>query len=182
MNGDLIRQVSYLIMKDADFGVLSQKKDVYCPFEALGVARTEIRHSNFLADLITPTAAHGFGDSILKSFLEALLSHTNAAELLLDLHLSELSSATVMREWKHIDILIHLPRGPSKADLVCAVEIKVESGEHGHQLKQYEIAVNNKWPSANTFFFFLTPDYAQSSRQDWVDVPFSAILDEYEGA
>lgn len=180
MNGDLIQQVSYLIMKDADFRVLSQKKDVYCPFEALGVARTEIRHSNFLADMITPTAAHGFGDSILKTFLDALLSHTNAVDLLLELHLSDLSNATVMREWKRIDILIHLPRGPSKPDLVCVVEIKVESGEHGDQLKNYEEAANNKWPSANTFFFFITPDHAQSSRPNWVDVPFSAILDAFE--
>jgi hypothetical protein len=182
MNEDLLRQVSDLIMKDADFRLLSQRKDVYCPFEALGAARTEIRHSNFLSNLITPNAAHGFGDSLLKSFLEALLSQANAPELLLQLHLSDLSNAIVMREWKHIDILIRVPRGPSKQDLIFAVEIKVESGEHGNQLENYETAVNDAWPSAKAFFFFLTPDHTQSSRQSWVDVPFSSLLEEFERA
>jgi len=180
MSEDLLHQVSVLIMKDADFRLLSKSKDVYCPFEALGAARTEIRHSNFLSNLITPNAAHGFGDSLLKSFLEALLSQTNAPELLLELHLSDLSNAIVMREWKHIDILIRLPRGPTRQDLVFAVEIKVESGEHGNQLEDYETAVNDEWPSAKAFFFFLTPDHTQSSRQSWVDVPFSTLLEEFE--
>ena len=180
MGSDLLRQVSDLIMKDEDFRLLSQKKDVYCPFEALGAARTEIRHSNFLSNLITPNASHGFGDVLLKAFLEALLAQTDYPELLLELHLSDLSDAIVMREWKHIDILIRLPRGPNKPDLIFGVEVKVESGEHGNQLEKYERAVNAEWPSAETFFFFLTPDHAQASRKSWVDVPFSVLLEEFE--
>lgn len=180
MGGDLLRQVSDLIMKDEDFRLLSQRKDVYCPFEALGAARTEIRHSNFLSNLITPNAPHGFGNALLKAFLEALLAQTDDPELLLELHLSDLSNAIIMREWKNIDILIRLPRGPSKPDLIFAVEVKVESGEHGNQLEKYERAVNDEWPSAETFFFFLTPDHAQASRKSWFDVPFSGLLEEFE--
>lgn len=180
MDGDLLRQVSNLIMKDADFRTLSQRKDVYCPFEALGAARTEIRHSNFLSNLITPNAAHGFGDSLLKSFLAALLSHTNEPELLLELHLSDLSNAIVMREWKHIDILIRLSRGPNRQDLIFAVEVKVEAGEHGNQLETYQNAVNEAWPSAKAFFFLLTPDQTQPSQKDWVNVPFTTLLEEFE--
>lgn len=180
MGTDLLRQVSDLIMKDEDFRLLSQTKDVYCPFEALGAARTEIRHSNFLSNLITPSASHGFGDALLKAFLEALLAQTDDPELLLELHLSDLSDAIIMREWKHIDILIRLPGGTSKPDLIFAVEVKVESGEHGNQLEKYERAVNHEWPSAETFFFFLTPDHAQASRKSWVDVPFSGLLEEFE--
>lgn len=163
--------------------MLSQRRDVYCPFEALGAARTEIRHSNFLANLITPNASHGFGEVLLRSFLEALLSETGAAELLLELHLSDLSGSIVMREWKHIDILVRIPRSHSKRpDVVLAVEIKVESGEHGNQLETYEKVVKETWPSANAFFLFLTPDHAASSRDEWVDVPFSTVLDAFEDA
>lgn len=182
MNGDLLRQVSDLIMKDADFRALSQRKDVYCPFEALGAARTEIRHSNFLSNLITPNAAHGFGDSLLKSFLAALLSHTNEPELLLELHLSDLSNAIIMREWKHIDILIRLPRGSTKHDLIFAVEVKVEAGEHGNQLETYQNAVNEAWPSSDAFLFFLTPDHTLPSQKSWVNVPFATLLEEFERA
>lgn len=182
MDSDLLRHVSDLVMKDEDFRLLSQRKDMYCPFEALGAARTEIRHSNFLSNLITPNASHGFGDAFLKCFLEALLAQANAPELLLELHLSDLSNAIVMREWKHIDILIRLPGGLSKPDLVFAVEVKVESGEHGNQLETYEKAVNDEWPCAKAFFFFLAPEYTQSSRENWLDVPFSVLLEEFERA
>lgn len=183
MGDNLIQQVSNLIMNDQDFRMLSQRRDVYCPFEALGAARTEIRHSNFLANLITPNASHGFGEVLLRSFLEALLSETGAAELLLELHLSDLSGSIVMREWKHIDILVRIPRSHSKRpDVVLAVEIKVESGEHGNQLETYEKVVKETWPSANAFFLFLTPDHAASSRDEWVDVPFSTVLDAFEDA
>lgn len=183
MGDNLIQQVSNLIMNDQDFRMLSQRRDVYCPFEALGAARTEIRHSNFLANLITPNASHGFGEVLLRSFLEALLSETGAAELLLELHLSDLSGSIVMREWKHIDILVRIPRSHSKRpDVVLAVEIKVESGEHGNQLETYEKVVKETWPSAKAFFLFLTPDHAASSRDEWVDVPFSTVLDAFEDA
>ena len=38
MSDDLIQQISDLIMEDPDFQSLSQRRDVYCPFEALGAA------------------------------------------------------------------------------------------------------------------------------------------------
>lgn len=180
MDGDLVQKVSYLIMKDADFRLLSKREDVYCPFEALGAARTEIKHSNFLSNLITPNETHGFGDSFLKSILRALLTQADAPQLLLELHLSDLSNAIVMREWKHIDILIRLPRNSSKPDLIFAIEIKVEANEHGNQLEKYENAVNEAWPEATRFFFFLTPDHTQSSRHSWIDVSFSLLLEEFE--
>ncbi len=34
-------------------------------FDALGIARVEIRHSNFLAWLLTPGESHGQGDLFL---------------------------------------------------------------------------------------------------------------------
>ena len=44
-----VKEISDLVMKSQDFSELSDRLDVYCPFEALSVARLEIRHSNFLA-------------------------------------------------------------------------------------------------------------------------------------
>jgi hypothetical protein len=52
---DFIEDVSDLIMRSEAFRELSESQDVYCPFEALGVTRMEIRHSNFLADIINRT-------------------------------------------------------------------------------------------------------------------------------
>ena len=180
MTDNLMRQVSNLIMKDADFRQISEQKDVYCPFAALGAARMEIRHSNFLANLINPNENHGFGDLLLKGFLEALLGQTDATELLLDLHLTDLSDAVVLREWKDVDLLVRLPRSSKKQDLIFAIEIKIEANESQGQLKKYEEAVTEAWPQARTLFFFLTPDHAEASRETWVDVPFSEVLNEFE--
>ena len=184
MSDDLIQQISDLIMEDPDFQSLSQSRDVYCPFEALGAARMEIRHSNFLANLITPNAPHGFGDMLLRSFLEALLSEADAKELLLELHLTDLSEADIRREWKNIDLLVHIPQSHNeKQDVVLAVEIKIESGEGRGQLARYKETVEKTWPSAKTHFVFLTPDGLESSSPaDWDNVAFSTILDAFENA
>lgn len=168
-------------MSDEDFKKLSDLQDVFCPFEALGAVRSELKHSNFLANLITPNGAHGFGDEMLRSFISAIFSETDRTELLLELHLSDLSSVIIMREWRHIDLLIRIPRTKiGKPDLVLAVEIKVEAAEHGNQLEEYEKAVMEAWPNSKTFFFFLTPDQVQSSREAWVDVSFSTIVNAIE--
>ena len=177
-----IQQISDLIMNDSKFQSLSQHRDVYCPFEALGAARMEIRHSNFLANLITPNASHGFGDMLLRSFIEALLSKkADAKELSLELHLTDMSDAEIRREWKNIDLLVRIPRTP-KPDVVLVVEIKIESGEGRDQLARYKKIVEETWTSAETHFFFLTPDGTESSHDDWVDVAFSTILDALENA
>ena len=181
MSDDLIQQISDLIMEDPDFQSLSQSRDVYCPFEALGAARMEIRHSNFLANLITPNASHGFGDMLLRSFLETLLSEADAKELVLELHLTDLSDAEIRREWRHIDLLVRIPRS-HKPDVVLVVEIKIESGEGRDQLERYKKIVEKTWQSAKTHFFFLTLDGSKSSRPDWDNVAFSTILDAFEKA
>ena len=181
MSDDLIQQISDLIMEDPDFQSLSQSRDVYCPFEALGAARMEIRHSNFLANLITPNASHGFSDMLLRSFIETFLSEADAKELVLELHLTDLSDAEIRREWRHIDLLVRIPRS-HKPDVVLVVEIKIESGESRGQLERYKKTIKETYPSAETHFFFLTPDGTESSRPDWVDVAFSTILDAFENA
>lgn len=181
MNSKIASDIASLIMTDPDFEVISQLQDVFCPFEALGVARQEIRHSNFLSYIISPDAPHGFGDIFLRSFLEALLSQAGATALLLELHLDNLSEAQILREWRHIDILIRLPRvEKTKPDLVFVVELKIEAREHSNQLEGYEKSVREKWPNSEHYFFYLTPNGASSSRQSWVDVSFSAVLIEFE--
>ena len=37
-------------------------------FEAIGVVRQELRHSDFLAFLLDPHQSHGLGDDFLKAF------------------------------------------------------------------------------------------------------------------
>src|SRR5690606_12205461 len=45
-------------------------------FDALGIVRTEIRHSNFLAWLLDPAESHGLGGLFLNAVLMDLLRKT----------------------------------------------------------------------------------------------------------
>ena len=48
---------------------VSRNMKVFCPFEAVGMARQEIRHSNFLAYILDPNRPHEFGTLLLEAFI-----------------------------------------------------------------------------------------------------------------
>jgi PD-(D/E)XK nuclease superfamily len=161
-------------MGDPGFSVIAAELDVYCPFEALGAARQEIRHSNFLANLLTATNPHGFGDEGLRAFLDTMLLSIGDDRTRLQLHLGDLGQCEIRREWQHIDLICSL--ADLSPPLVVAVEIKVESGEHGDQLSTYEKAVADEWPDSRKLYFYLTPNGADASRKDWNAVSFADLL------
>lgn len=76
-------------------------------FDVLKIARTEIRHSNVLSWLLTPNENHGLGDSILKGFIQYVVTNfydendpSIFSTLLMDCH-----DFVIQREWRYIDIL-----------------------------------------------------------------------------
>ncbi|PVB61272.1 hypothetical protein DCO57_13640 [Labrenzia sp. 011] len=50
-----------------DFENFEQRISHFCPFEAIGMVRQEIRHSNFLSFILDPNNSHPFGDRLLKT-------------------------------------------------------------------------------------------------------------------
>jgi hypothetical protein len=50
-------------------------------FEAIGVVRQELKHSDFLAFLLEPRGSHGLGDAFAKRLLQAALPSPSAAVL-----------------------------------------------------------------------------------------------------
>jgi hypothetical protein len=80
-------------------------------FDALGIARVEIRHSNFLAWLLTPGESHGQGDLFLKSLLMDVFrkARQEGAEPPIspvELDGADLRGVDVRREWRNTDLLI----------------------------------------------------------------------------
>ena len=47
-------------------------------FNVLKISRAEIRHSNVLAWMLNPNENHGFGDSILRGFIQYAVSTLTA--------------------------------------------------------------------------------------------------------
>ena len=50
-------------------------------FEAIGVVRSEVRHSDFLAFLLDPSQNHGLGEFFLKPFLQHTLLSARGGDL-----------------------------------------------------------------------------------------------------
>lgn len=164
------------VVENDDLLALEERIGRFNIFDALGIARAEVRHSNFLAWLLDPAESHGQGDLFLKAVLMDLVRHAREqgfAPPFSPVHLdgADMGSVEIRREWKNIDLLI-LSAEPS---FVIAIENKVDSGEHSDQLQRYEKTVAAEFPARPALFVFLTPDGSAASDDDWVSYSYADL-------
>lgn len=121
-------------------------------FKALGVERSELPHSRFLACLLDPQGLHDQNELFLNSFLRDVI-HEQA-------ELSDLTKSEVRTEvpiWSgRLDVLIILPDGQ-----MVALENKVDADEGDAQLERYRRWLQDP-PQSNSgrphHLVFLTPE------------------------
>ena len=100
----------------------------------------------------------------------------------LDVHLMELDSAVVEREYKNIDLVIHVPA----EKVVLAVELKIDAAEHSGQLGRYRQIIERDFPSADGWrqiFLFLTKRGDSPSDSDgagWQTLPLESVAEMLE--
>ncbi len=164
---------------DPDFSHLNEIINEFDALALLGVSRSEEVHSDVLAWLLNPKGNHLMGDY----FLRCLLRETNAAtdEQLRD---TDWSNTIVQREWHHVvegrvgrlDILIV----SQEAQILCAIENKVLSGEHSDQLTRYRKALKGQYGTYTRSHVFLTPQGTvpeqAKERRRWTSVGYETIL------
>ncbi len=154
------------VVDNDDLLELEERVGRFNIFDALGIARIEIRHSNFLAWLLDPNESHGQGALFLNAILMDLLRQLPAGRKPvspIDLDGVELSGVEVRREWRHIDILIKC----ESPQFVIAIENKVTFDADDRKLNNYEAAVAEAFPGWKSAFVFLTPDGSEPSDEDW---------------
>lgn len=162
------------VVDNDDLLALEERIGRFNIFDALGVARAEVRHSYFLAWLLDPAESHGQGSTFLKAILMDLLRQSPPALRPfspVELDGQELRGVEVRREWRRIDLLI-VCKEPS---FVVAIENKVDSGEHGDQLLRYEQTVAEVFSGKPAQFVFLTEDREEASRPNWVSYSYADI-------
>lgn len=148
---NLESQLEQLLVNDDEFRRLENEFDQFCPFEALGMVRSEVRHGNFLAYLLEPGRPHGFHTDVLRAFLLAVSRATSRSSQTasrlkpLNVHLMDIEQADVRREWRSIDLLIVIPA----EKLVIPIELKVESSQGSDQLLRYRRIVESQWPKGD---------------------------------
>lgn len=140
------------------------------------MVRAEIRHGYFLAYMINPRKPHGFGDRIIRAFLEAALDNTS--EEVAEIARLNLGSVQVRREWNRVDLLVILP----VSKIIVAVELKIDAFQSDHQLADYRAKVQGEWPSAWGWrheFLFLTKR-GEVSKDNWRDLPMAMLISRLE--
>src|SRR5713226_3703088 len=92
------------LVMDSDLERLEALSAQFNIFEAIGVDRQELRHSNFLSFLLDPHQNHGMGDILIKRLLQRALSSAQDISLPvtpIDLDVWDLTEMEVRREWEN---------------------------------------------------------------------------------
>ncbi len=173
--------------RDAHLAKLEEMLDQFNIFEALGVVRHELRHSEFLAFLLRPQASHGLGDAFAKSLVR--LCFTKAQRLdpaskpkylhMKDYEQLEFSQASVLREWANIDILFL----DKQNKLVMIIENKIDTIEHSDQLREY-LQIIESHPTYKSWIvipLYLTPHGALPTDARYLAVGYAEICDILDG-
>lgn len=173
------------------FRQFEQRFSKFCPFEAIGMVRQEIRHAHFLSFIFDPNRPHPFQDHFLKCFLQEIVSQAQIDQIKiqpLTIHCSDFSNALIYRERGNIDFMIEIPPGSysgSERGLVITVELKIDAPESKHQLGKYYQQIIADYPCREWehAFVFLTLDASSASEensQDWIPVSIVDVINRLD--
>jgi hypothetical protein len=136
----------------------------------------EIRHSNFLAWLLDPHELHGLNDYFIKKILQKVAKTYGPEDTpirIVDIDALTFDDFLVYREYAGIDILAI----SASSKLVIAIENKVHSSEHSHQLQRYRKHVVSSFPDYRRMFVYLTLSGDNPSDDEWVSLSYQYIND-----
>lgn len=143
-------------------------------FEAVGVVRQELRHSDFLGFLLDPQESHGMGDTFLTLFLRRVVQAADVTSLpfsAIDITLWDLAETEVRREWRNIDVLL-VNAGHR---FVIVIENKIDATEHSNQLQRYRETVEREFPGWDFAGIYLTPDGELPGDDAFIPVSYGLV-------
>jgi len=167
------------VVSNSDLEELEVQLEKFNIFEAIGVVRQELRHSNFLAFLLDPNQNSGLGQAFLKRFLQkAILNSANSKLTLtpIDLDSWDLHNVIVQREWQSIDILIL----EENIKLAIIIENKIDGTESRGQLKRYYETVKKQFPDYTLVCLYLTPEGDIPSHEEYIPISYELICEIVE--
>ncbi|MEZ0249370.1 MAG: PD-(D/E)XK nuclease family protein [Methylobacteriaceae bacterium] len=173
MTTDIEQKLADLV-DDLDFQAIDRRMGRFNLFEAMGAVRGELRHSNFLAFLLSPSRNHGLGSEPLLRFLRLALGGLPPGLRpirSLELLVGDLDGAVIHREWNNIDLLIEV----KQLRLVVLVENKVGAKAGEGQLARYRGVVESRFPADRHLFVFLTPDGHAPDEDAYVAMNYADV-------
>jgi len=168
------------LLNDPDFDKIELELRKPNIFQILRISRTEIRHSNFLAWLLSPNETHGLGKLFLINFLRevAILAKDSNLDIL-EIEKLNFNSVEIKREWKHIDLLIIFDK-----HVIC-IENKVDSQDHSAQLSTYHEIVKKNFKDHAKIHVYLTPTGEEPNEEgegveDYILFSYEKIIEHTE--
>jgi len=163
-----------LIIDNQDLNELESRLSEFNIFEAVGMVRQEVKHSNFLASLLNPVENHRSGELFLKRLLIRILQNLEDPPFsAIEIDIADLKDVEIRREWSNIDLLIHSPT----SNLLCVIENKLDSAEHSNQLARYKRIINLEFPACRKLFLYLTKKGTPTSQGRWFPLGYGDIAD-----
>lgn len=173
-DSETIKLLEGFLIGNPELAELENRLEEFNIFDALGAIWVEIRHSEFLAYLLSPSQNHGLRDSFLKQLLQKSIPLDLTGQVPIrpiDLDLMDMDECLVLREWQNIDILII----DEHNKFVTIIENKVVSGEHDNQLQRYRTTINQQYPGYRQLCLFLTPEGDPPSDQAYIPISYALI-------
>ena len=179
--GDDRQVLEAFVVEHADLETLEGLVEQFNIFEAVGVVRQELRHSDFLAYLLDPRQNHRLGDAFVQRFLQKILVAARdlappLSPVLLDSW--DLGRLAVRREWQNVDILLV----DLANRLVVVIENKIDSTEHSGQLGRYLRLVGAEYPAPawRHLAVYLTPEGGAPSESGYLPADYGLVADAVE--
>jgi hypothetical protein len=175
-NDEILEALKRFITDNPELERLENLLSAFNLFDALGIGRQELRHSNFFAWLLDPAETHGLGDYFLYKFIKHLGNRERSlTDLVFKVETADnLFDTEVLREWKNIDILVINHR----LKFTITIENKFLTKEHSDQLKRYREIISTHFPDYQNIFIYLTPDAKKPEGDDaYIPVGYDLIID-----
>ncbi len=169
-----LKALEAFLVANADLERLEALLGRFNIFEAIGVVRRELRHSDFLAFLMDPKGTHGLGEAFAKRLLQRILMGSEDVPVPvtpMELELWDLGRVEVRREWQRIDILLL----DWEHKLAVIVENKIGSGERSDQLLRYYRLVEQHHPGWRIIAVYLTPGGDPPSHESYLPVDYGLV-------
>jgi hypothetical protein len=156
---------------------LSEWTNKFNLFDILKITRTEIRHSNMLGWLLSPSENHGLGDKILKGFVQYIVENFLNDKDVLSILMKDFYSFEIQREWRNIDIIAK----SDKENLVLCIENKIGTSEHDNQLDRYREIIESTYSRYTKIYIYLSPEGEESSSPIfWHRMSYQNVLEIIE--
>ena len=159
--------------------LLSEWTSSFNLFDILKISRAEIRHSNILSWLLNPNENHGLGDSILRGFIQYVVTSFSDEADVFDMLLMDCYDFSIQREWHNIDILAV----SANEKFVLCIENKIGSGEHDNQLNRYRNLVDETFTGYRKKYIYLSPEGDESSDpENWCAMSYEEVMNIVDNA